>query len=87
MISGPQSVVEQNKRILENISSSMGIDYAKSAPTLMKLQKLIGPQAVGVIMSPAVIGNPTLSAMLKNELNNVMQDPLRCRASLNSFSR
>jgi hypothetical protein len=75
MISGPQSVVEMNKRVLENISNSYGIDYAKSAPTLMRLQKLIGPQAVGVLLSPSVTGNKPLMDMLSDELNGVMKDP------------
>lgn len=77
MISGPQSVVESNKRILESLSNTMGIDYAKSAPTLLRLQKMIGPQAVGVLLSPQVLGNKPLMKMLGDELNGVMRDPSR----------
>jgi hypothetical protein len=84
MLSGPQSVVEMNKRILENLSNTYGIDYAKSAPTLMRLQKLIGPQAIGVLLSPAVQGNAQLMTMLSNELKGVIQDPSKT-ASFSEF--
>jgi hypothetical protein len=75
MISGPQSVVEMNKRVLENLSTNFGIQYEKAAPMLMNLQKMIGPQAVGVLLSPSIQGNPALMTMLKNELNAVTRDP------------
>jgi hypothetical protein len=75
MLSGPQSVVEQNKRIMQNLTDSYGIDYAKSAPFLMRLQKLIGPQAVGVLVSPELLGNPAAKQMIANELKGVISDP------------
>lgn len=75
LISGPQSVVEMNKRTLENISNTAGIDYAKAAPTLMRVQKMIGPQAVGVLLSPSVTGNPALMKALSNELSGAINDP------------
>jgi hypothetical protein len=75
MISGPQSIVQQNQRILQNLTDTYGIDYAKSAPTLMRLQKLIGPQALGVLVSPSITGNKPLMDMLANELKGVIADP------------
>jgi hypothetical protein len=77
MVSGPQSVVEGNHRMMQAITDSFGIDYSKSAPTLMKLQKLIGPQALGVIVSPQVLGNPAMRQMITDELNGVISDPSR----------
>jgi hypothetical protein len=75
MISGPQSIVQQNQRIMQNLTDTYGIDYAKSAPTLMRLQKLIGPQALGVLLSPNITGNKPLMDMVANELKGVISDP------------
>jgi hypothetical protein len=75
LISGPQSVVAAQQRALQTITDTYGIDYAKAAPTLLRLQKLIGPQAVGVLLSPSIQGNKQLMDMLGNELKGVIQDP------------
>lgn len=83
-VSGPQSVVQMNQRVLQNISTSANIDYAKSAPTLMKVQKMIGAQALGVLLSPSVTGNKPLMDMLSNELRGAITDPTKV-ASFTEF--
>jgi hypothetical protein len=70
--------------MLQDLSSQFGIDYSKSAPTLMKLQKLIGPQALGTLISPAVMGNPAIQSMIESELKGVIADPSKT-ASFSEF--
>lgn len=75
MISGPQSVVAANTRIMTDISNTYGIQFAQASPTLMRVQKIVGPTGMATLLDPAIQGNVVLREQLANELKGAIADP------------
>jgi hypothetical protein len=75
MLAGPQSIVAANTRIMTEISNTYGIEFAKASPTLMRVQKIVGPSGMATLLDPAIQGNAALRAQLAAELKGAIADP------------
>jgi hypothetical protein len=72
MLTGPQSIVETNTRMMKELAAKSGIDFAKAAPTLYKLQKIVGPQTLGTLFLPSLQAGGPLAKQLTEEMQRAV---------------
>ena len=75
-LSGPSSLVETQKRIFTDFQNTYGIQFSQFAPHFAMIQKALGPQVAGTLLSGTVTGDPALQAELASEIKNLATKPV-----------